>query len=35
MDTWDVNNWTHKYGEMGSRDKKTGKLNNYIVTHYF
>ena len=32
MDNWDVNNWTHKYGEMGSRDKKTGKLNNYIVT---
>ena len=27
MDNWDVNNWTHKYGEMGSRDKKTGKLS--------
>ena len=24
--------WKHKYGEMGSRNKKTGKLNNYIVT---
>ena len=21
-----------KYGEMGSRNKKTGKLNNYVVT---
>ena len=25
-------NWKHKYGEMGSRNKKTGKLSNYIVT---
>ena len=24
--------WKHKYGEMGSRNKKTGKLNNYTVT---
>ena len=24
--------WKHKYQEMGSRNKKTGKLNNYIVT---
>ena len=24
--------WKHKYSEMGSRNKKTGKLNNYIVT---
>jgi len=24
--------WKHKYEEMGSRNKKTGKLNNYIVT---
>ena len=27
-----MDNWTHKYSEMGSRNKKTGKLNNYIVT---
>ena len=25
-------NWTQKYSEMGSRNKKTGKLNHYIVT---
>ena len=25
-------NWKQKYSEMGSRNKKTGKLNNYIVT---
>ena len=30
MEDW--NNWTHKYGEMGSRDKKTGKLKYYTVT---
>ena len=24
--------WTQKFSEMGSRNKKTGKLNNYIVT---
>ena len=24
--------WNKKYSEMGSRNKKTGKLNNYIVT---
>ena len=24
--------WKHKYEEMGSRNKKTGKLNNYVVT---
>jgi len=27
-----MNNWKQKYSEMGSRNKKTGKLNNYIVT---
>jgi hypothetical protein len=24
--------WTQKFSEMGSRNKKTGKLNHYIVT---
>ena len=24
--------WTQKFSEMGSRNKKTGKLNYYIVT---
>ena len=24
--------WTQKYSEMGSRNKKTGKLNYYVVT---
>ena len=24
--------WTQKFSEMGSRNKKTGKLKNYIVT---
>ena len=24
--------WTQQFSEMGSRNKKTGKLNNYIVT---
>jgi len=24
--------WKHKYQEMGSRNKKTGKLNYYVVT---
>ena len=24
--------WTQKYSEMGSRNKKTGKLNYYTVT---
>ena len=24
--------WKHKYSEMGSRNKKTGKLNYYVVT---
>ena len=23
-----------KYGETGSRNKKTGKLNNYVVTRH-
>ena len=27
-----MDNWKKKYEEMGSRNKKTGKLNNYIVT---
>jgi hypothetical protein len=26
--------WIQKYKEMGSRDKKTGKLKYYIVTSY-
>ena len=25
-------NWTQKFSEMGSRNKKTGKLNYYVVT---
>ena len=25
-------NWKQKYSEMGSRNKKTGKLNYYVVT---
>jgi len=25
-------NWDKKYREMGSRNKKTGKLNYYVVT---
>ena len=24
--------WTQKFSEMGSRDKKTGKLKYYVVT---
>ena len=24
--------WTQKFSEMGSRNKKTGKLNYYVVT---
>ena len=35
MGYWDTissSEWTTKYREMGSRNKKTGKLNHYIVT---
>ena len=27
-----MDKWTQKFSEMGSRNKKTGKLNYYIVT---
>ena len=26
-----MDKWTHTYSEMGSRDKKTGRLNYYNV----